>query len=101
MRQEQQSEDVDGIKLLFSGRVSTHFYTHFSDSISDTTKLGQFVDAFFSDDCAVHVEAHSFSSPEKFLGLRQGCHRAAKVTWHRLRDAQATFQLWLLSASTV
>lgn len=64
-------------------------YTHFSDSIPDPAKLGQFIDAFFSDDCAVHIETHSFGSPEKFLRLREGRHRAAKAEWHSLKDAQA------------
>lgn len=53
-------------------------YTHFSDCITNTTKFGKFIYAFFFDDCAVHIEADSFRAPEQFLRLRECWHRAGR-----------------------
>lgn len=71
-------------KVVFQCTVAC--YTHFSDSIADPAELGQFIDAFFSDHCAVHIETHSFGSPEKLLRLQKGRHRAAKVERDNLKD---------------
>lgn len=87
-KKKQQSERVVGIGNVLFRRVFAR-YAHFGDGIPDPAKLGQFIDAFLLDDGAVHVETHSFGSPEKFLRLREGCHRAAKAEWHGAKDAQA------------
>lgn len=82
-------------------------HTHFSDCILHTAKLGKFIDAFFFDDRAVHVEAHSVRSPEELLCLRECRHRAGKrrqATWDTLVKEMnssgrihVSFEVWFCS----
>lgn len=63
------------LEYLNGGRC---WHLHLSDGVPNAAELGKFIDAFFFDDCAVHVEADRICSPEQFLGLIKSCHHAGK-----------------------